>query len=351
MVNNTMENNAMENTRLFLKKTYGDILPYHFTFTNILTEAYDYLINKYTLSNDEKIILHYILNNDYTLFSFKNIKSFELVLSMYNAKDLSRAIELLFCLSVNLQNQYISKIHILYETSKIESENINFITETIYLLQHKLKLNIVMDYNYNRHSFRYIFNYINSHIKGNVIITNTDIIYDYTLNKITNIDDDTLLCISRKNKKITNNNVTWDTIKLNLPSKYSQNIDNSFSHDTWIFTSPMKYTIYIDINLGQMFCDSYLNYKLSNSKYKCYNLANDIKCYHIQESDSYSDIVSNDPKLTQDLMEQLIYRENGNKDCICALMISDIQSFYNKTNFNDFYKHSDFIRRFVEPTA
>jgi hypothetical protein len=45
--------------------------------------------------------------------------------------------------------------------------------------------------------------------------------------------------------------------------KYS----NIFSHDAWIFKSPMKYPINIDISLGEMFSDSYLDYKLKNSTY------------------------------------------------------------------------------------
>ena len=93
---------------------------------------------------------------------------------------------------------------------------------------------------------------------------------------------------------LTNNKIKWDTIKLLCNTQY---VDNIFSHDTWVFKSPMKYPIHINIHLGEMFCDSYLNYKLSKIPYKCYNLSKDINCLHIQEGDSTSDIASRDQSL------------------------------------------------------
>jgi hypothetical protein len=56
--------------------------------------------------------------------------------------------------------------------------------------------------------------------------------------------------------------------------------------------------------IGKMFCDSYLNYKLSLTPYKCYNLANDVHCYHIQEDSSFSDIVSKSPELIEEYTDE-----------------------------------------------
>jgi hypothetical protein len=265
---------------------------------------------------------------------------------MYNEKKMSRAMELLLTLSKNLQNKSICLLHIIYETIE-NCDNLNIISETIFILQDILKLPIKINYTYNRPSYKYLFKYSNENIVGNAIISNTDIIYDDSLLKIKNIDDDIFLCISRHNKSVINNKVTWEPIILDLPEYLPQTLQNSFSQDSWFFHSPMKYTIYIEIILGKMFCDSYLNFKLSKTLYKCYNLANDIICFHIQEDNSFSQMVSKNPTLLEEYTEELVYREDGNSEIIYALPIQDINHFYNKTNFNLFCNHSDFVNKYV----
>jgi hypothetical protein len=91
-----------------------------------------------------------------------------------------------------------------------------------------------------------------------------------------------------------------------------------------------------------------VNYKLFQNKYKCYNLAHDIHCYHIQNEASHSDIISKNEELINDQMEKLVYRENGNPDLIYALEITNIEDFYNNINSNFFYKHSDFVKTFID---
>jgi hypothetical protein len=332
---------------IILKSKFGIVFNEEFIFNEVYIEEYNYLINKYDLNEYEQNILYYILNIQYPEKEKNtNTNTFQLVVSMYNEQKISRIIELLLCLSKNLQNKNISIIHILYEINE-NSDNINIISETIYILQNVLKLPIKITYTYIRHSYKYLFKYINENIVGNAIISNTDIIYDDSLFKIRNIDDDVFLCISRHNKNIKNGNVVWEPIILDLPEYLLQNIQNSFSHDTWIFQSPTKYPIYIEILLGKMFCDSYLNFKLSKSLYKCYNLANDIMCFHIQDNDSFSQIVSKNQLLLEEYMEELIYRESGNTEVIYALPIQDITHFYNKTNFSLFCSHSDFLKKYI----
>ena len=237
-----------------LTKNYCAFFDTDFRLTKNLSPQFEYLIEKYKLEEDEIYILYYILNVDYSLYSSKTSDSFHLIVSFYNERKVSRAIELLITLCFNLQNIFIKDIHIFYETSST-GDNINLITETLYLLQNELKLDIKMDYSYDRPSFRYAFKYCNK-LDGNTIISNTDIVYDKSLCKIQKMQDDNMLCISRKNKKIDG---SWDIITLQLDSDKPQDLRNIFSHDTWIFKSPMKYPIFIDIHLGEMFCDSYLH--------------------------------------------------------------------------------------------
>ena len=337
-----MELNNIQNS---LKQKFGILFNQEITFSEKYIEEYEYLINRYEFNDYEKMVLYYILNIEYPE-KIDTEHSFQLIITMYNEKKMSRAIELLLCLSKNLQNKSISLVHIIYETIE-NNDNLNIITETIYILQNVLKLHIKTSYTYQRPSYKYFFKYSNENIIGNTIISNTDIIYDDSLLKIKSIDDDIFLCISRHNKYVKDDNVLWEPIILDLPDNLPQNIQNSFSQDTWIFKSPLKYPIYIEILMGKMFCDSYLNFKLSKTLYKCYNLADDIMCFHIQEDDSFSQLVSKNQQLLEEYTEELTYRENGNTEIMYALPIQDIHCFYNKTNFNLFYNHSDFVEKYV----
>ena len=97
--------------------------------------AYDYLINKYSITNiEDKSILYHILYLDYSKYSNK-IGKFNIVTSLYNEKRISRSLELLLCLSINLKNNYISKIFILQEfyPNKHINENMSLISEVILL--------------------------------------------------------------------------------------------------------------------------------------------------------------------------------------------------------------------------
>ena len=125
-------------TKILLQNKIGNIFNLNFVLTNKYKEAFEYLIYKSKLSEDEKRILYYVLNVEYTILNSININklnitpennSFHLVISLYNETKIFRALELLLCLSINLQNKNISRIHILYETSTDENANLNIITE------------------------------------------------------------------------------------------------------------------------------------------------------------------------------------------------------------------------------
>jgi len=312
-------------------------------YKNNNSKAYEYLINKYNITNkEEKIILYHILHLDYSQY-FNKLGNFNLVTSLYNEKRISRALELLLCLSMNLKNLYISKIYIIHEfyPNKGVQENMNLISETIYLL--KDMSNIHIEYIYERPSFEYLFDFCNKYVKENAIISNSDIIYDTTLSKINDLNEDHFLCISRNNKSIVDNKIKWNTIKLLCNTQY---VDNIFSQDTWVFKTPMKYPIKININLGEMFCDSYLNFKLSKSPYKCYNLSRDINCFHIQEGESTSEIVSKDKSLIDKKIHQLYEKENGNTNILYGLKINSVNDFNNNINSNQFLNFQDYIKDF-----
>ena len=310
------------------------------------TIAYDYLVDKYNITeDDDKTILYHILYLDYSQY-YNKLGNFHLVISLYNEKNISRSLELLLCLCMNFKNKYISKIYILQEFIKSENidDNFTLVSEVIYLLKNNSSIrSLNIDYSYERPSFQKIFDFCNENINGPVIVSNSDILYDDTLSKIVNLKNEHFLSISRNNKTQVNGNIKWDTIKIPIQNFF---LDNIFSQDTWVFHSPLKNPLKIDINLGEMFSDSYLNYKLSKTNYECYNLSKDINCLHIQEGDSTSDIVSRDQKLINQKLNIIYEKENGYKDILIGLKISEIDDFYKNINSNQFITNYDYVKEY-----
>jgi len=93
-----------------------------------------------------------------------------------------------------------------------------------------------------------------------------------------------------------------------------------------------------------MFCDSFLNYKLKNSDYKCYNLYEDIISYHIQNNLSVSEIINKDQsKINEQWMK--LY-EGNNKlthNFLYGLRKNTIEDFINKINYNNFLSWNEFL--------
>ena len=242
--------------------------------------------------------------NLFIFFICNNTKKIEncnhLVISLYNEKNINRSIELLYCLRQNLNNESISKVHILiediiniqdYKTRK-QRKNLNyFLLECILELIENFELDnkIVLVPLNTRPTFNDYFKYCNKNITGNVIIANADIVYDDTINKIENIAEDEFIVLTRYQKY----NNTFKLLHFdkenyykNLSSTYlnsNHNKVNIFSQDTWIFKSPMYDNINIPYFVGSKFSNNFINYTLNKkSKYIVYNKSKFIKSYHIQ---------------------------------------------------------------------
>ena len=90
------------------------------------------------------------------------------------------------------------------------------------------------------------------------MIANSDIMLDDSLSQIGHkLKDDDFICLSRYNwdKSLK----SWNLIYMEFGGNKYKNV---FSHDVWIFKSPMMHSINIDICLGDMFSDSYIDFKL-----------------------------------------------------------------------------------------
>ena len=254
-------------------------------------------------------------------------------LKQYNEKDYDRVFELLFVFALNLQNNNIQKIHILFENNHPKIPNLLRTVINVILIRHKLYDSFKIVNVKEKPSFRSIFDYVNKFpTLTNVMISNSDILFDNTLDLVNkNLKEDHFICLCRHNWNQAKK--TWELIYMDFNNnKYS----NVFSHDAWIFQAPMKFPINIDIHLGDMFSDSYLNYKLKVSTYySCFNLSKSIRIHHVQEKDSFSDLVKNNPNLMNELLEKLRQKEYGNNDILFGIYYSTINE-WNDTNKNKF---------------
>jgi hypothetical protein len=302
------------------------------------------IIEKYNITNTKhKILLFY-------MFFFNNTnntndtddKNNNLVISLYNENSIDRCFELLFCLKKNTENNYISKIHILYETPDVNS----FLFETIKAVSNynpSFKNKIIIQNISQRPTYNTMFNYCNKNIVGNTIIANSDIVYDTSLKHLDDLKEDDVISLSRYNK--------YDNKYKIIHYSDLYNKVNIFSQDTWILLSPLKYEIDCPMQIGRMFCDSFLNYKIKNTKYKCFNLYKTINSFHVQNSASESKKVENNKELMSDLWNN-VYNLNNKitTTFLYGVKLNALEDFKNKTNYNKFIDWDTFVNSNVEDT-
>lgn len=295
---------------------------------------YFQLIKKYNITEEEHlVILFYILFYDYKRIKEKNDNNINLVISFYNEINLTRIFELILCLLYNLENTNISKVHILYENKDNDSligSLMNFIFDNISFIK---CINIT-----ERPTFKILFDYCDKNIRGITIISNADIIYDDTLSKIKDMKRYHFLSISRKNKIVSDGSVKWEIIS----SEKTNNKKNIFSHDTWIFISPMKYIVSNHKHIGSFFCDIVMSFLLSKTNYKCYNLPYDINCFHIQKNMSYGQYIDADESLVQKEWNDTA-RLLRNKNFCFGLRITSINDLLEDKNASIFVSWNEWI--------
>jgi hypothetical protein len=275
---------------------------------------------------EDKIMLFYILYFNKQEINIPNINN-NLVISLYNETKIDRYLELLFCLKTNIENGYISKIHILFENIGVDNHLFNIIHE-ILNINMTWKKNICFSFINKRPTYADLFNYSNDNICGNTIIANSDIVYNESLSCLKYLKEDDFICLTRYQK--------YDKFKLiELPEL--NNKLNIFSQDSWMFVSPMKYNIECNMELGKMFCDSFLNYKLTNTEYKCYNLCEHIKSYHIHNGVSESQLINGSQKKIDECWN-IVYKLDNykTKNFVYGLFTNTLDDFINKTNHNNF---------------
>ena len=277
-----------------------------------------------------------VKTNEYNFSKSDDNVSFNLVLNLHQDKDIIRSKELIYCLKENMKHPNIKQIHILGD----KIENYKDLHET---MSKRPDLFVLQDVN-KRCSYRNLFDYCNQHIVGNCIIANSDVVLRSDLNILNDIDDNKFLCISRWEYDVYGD-VGCNKIVFLGPDSDNRNF---FSHDAWIFKSPMLDTLpnlTKELNIGTMFCDSTLNWFLEKSSYECYNLAEDIIFEHVHKTTEMesASISEEDRKKIADKLRKI----TGCKgyDFLIGLNITSIKNLNNPSAANNFTSWTEYSKK------
>jgi hypothetical protein len=250
----------------------------------------------------------------------KNENNFNLLISLYDEKNIKRAMELLYCLKENYLVESIGSYYILLE----KSENSEYFIKRILNFFSHGNENVKISTISQRPTFNSMFRFANEYIKGVVIMANSDIIFDETLHVLTKMKRDHFITLTRYNH---------DGKLIKSVGKGTINI---FSQDTWIFHSPMTFSLNNCMDVGTFYSDSFMNYVLSRSNYKCFNLGKYIVSKHIQNDESSSQHLDKFPGKKKEMVSYL--KKTISDFDLAGIEMNHVNDFLENKNYNHFRK-------------
>ena len=202
------------------------------------------------------------------LHLFGEERRFVLMVMLYNETNEERIREYQYCFDINSNNKMISHMHVLYDTSKDNNENIL----RDYIEDNGATVTEIT----GRASFDYFFSIANNWYPNSyIIIANADIIFDDTLELLVDFDFANTfmgLTVYDKNKK-----GEW---KL----RTCHGRASTRSQDSWLFKAPITIPHSENILLGTWRCDDSIAFAAYKEKYRVINPCFSIKTYHIHDS-------------------------------------------------------------------
>jgi len=186
-----------------------------------------------------------------------------LVTNYYIPSNKKREMEINKCLILNYIQPDIEEIYLLND----QIHDLHFLPKN----QTKVHQFKIIDKN-KKLSFPNAIHFINTYLKDkNVILSNSDIYFDETLNEIKKIDSNDVYALLRYDNGILYSD------DFNIPRNNSQ--------DCWIFRSPLNIPLdKINFTLGQLGCDNILAYQLYSHGYKVSNPCYSIHTHHLHDS-------------------------------------------------------------------
>jgi hypothetical protein len=193
-----------------------------------------------------------------------------LITTYYETENIARNNEIKKCLIKNFENKHIEKIYLLnnkmFDIDFIEDEN------------NKIIQIIISDYEDYKLKYNDAIQFINKNLSNNIcILSNSDIYFDKTLEKIdNNTISDNLFALLRYDEDIMG--------QKNIFCRHE--IPRGDSQDSWIFKSPLNINLdKINFSLGTLGCDSMFASILNEEGIHLKNPAFDIITTHVHSSE------------------------------------------------------------------
>jgi len=243
---------------------------------------------------------------------------FELVINLYRDPLPERTKEILYCLKSNLENKYITKVHIFLENYEDFPE--------FYELNKDYEEKIVVNKTIRRMSFKKIFAYANKNIiNTQCIVANNDILFNEDLSKIRGMSPRDIISLTRHE----------DDGKL----LQDRNRNAYCSKDVWIFRSPMVHNfddlLSDDVIIGTFYSDPVLDYCIYKShQYKAWNLCNDIVVKHCHKTTEHDHNTKSEKEANA--MHSMYCKKFKSQSWYKHLVATPIEDYYYKQNFNKF---------------
>lgn len=229
--------------------------------------------------NDISTAKKYIEDLSNPIQEFINDESYILLTQLYFDKNKEKRDEILYCIDKNIKHNLIKKIVIFFEIIS-ENKNVENDKKEIYdvyplLKNSKIELKILYKTKIKNISMNEILEYSNNNnfIGQKCILSNNDIYFDESLNKIKKmslIKNNEVICLTRTNcfDIINESGKIWEK--------------HSSSQDTWIYVSPIRIPTE-KIYLGWVRSDNLLCGLLRGLGYYLSNPTNYINAFHYQK--------------------------------------------------------------------
>lgn len=182
-----------------------------------------------------------------------------LIVQYYKCGNEARQEEIDICLTTNLNNEFISSIHLL-------TEQLHDISQFPH--REKIKQTIIGE----RLTFERAFQHANQHHENEIwILSNADIYFDESLNCLKDAKlDEAVFALTRHDVQADGT---------------SRLVDPAFAHgsqDAWIFKTPLfSDKLFAKFFLGIPGCDGRIAYEFIKAGYKVINPSNKIIIYHL----------------------------------------------------------------------
>jgi hypothetical protein len=220
----------------------------------------------------ESLLQPIVQRNEFSQISQQNDNRMPTVFvtSIFDEKKESRLLEYLYCVQENVK--HFDYVVLLYE--KKDGSFYNRVEEALKGSEYWSKL-VLIEYN-ARPNFEFIFSLADCLFPHAIVhVSNADIAADATIRKIKPYADREKFFVISRCEVDPDSKASLGLI-LN-----QQGIANTFSADMWVYCSPRQYKFKCDFDIGSFHCDSFMNYHISESRYRLYNPCLDINLFHI----------------------------------------------------------------------